>query len=132
MKSVTFPNGPIKMTDNLHLPNDFSKDHSYVAVVCVHPAGGVNEQTAGLYAARLADEGMVALAYDASSQDESGGEPRQEVDPYARVEDIRAAVDYVGLPNGRSRKMRKHALGRTNPQSEGQCPGGDKLGVNSN
>jgi fermentation-respiration switch protein FrsA (DUF1100 family) len=65
MKSVTFPNGPIKMAGNLHLPKDFSKVRSYVAIVCVHPAGGVKEQTTGLYAAKLADEGMVALAYDA-------------------------------------------------------------------
>lgn len=95
MKSVTFPNGPSKMAGNLHLPKDFSKDGSYVAIVVVHPAGGVKEQTAGLYAAKLADEGMVALAYDASYQGESGGEPRQEEDPYARVEDILAAVDYL-------------------------------------
>lgn len=95
MKSVTFPNGPIKVAGNLYLPKDFSKDRSYVPIVVVHPAGGVKEQTAGLYAAKLADEGFVALAYDASYQGESGGQPRQEEDPYARVEDIRAAVDYL-------------------------------------
>jgi fermentation-respiration switch protein FrsA (DUF1100 family) len=95
MKSVTFPNAAIKMAGNLHLPKDFSKDRRYRAIVCVHPAGGVKEQTAGLYAAKLADEGFVALAYDASYQGVSSGEPRQEEDPYARVEDIRAAVDYL-------------------------------------
>lgn len=95
MDHITFPNGPIRIAADLHAPKDFSKDRSYVAIVCVHPAGGVKEQTAGLYAAKLADAGMVALAYDASYQGESGGEPRQEEDPYARVEDIRAAVDYL-------------------------------------
>ena len=95
MKSVSFPNGPIKVAGNLHLPKDFSTDRSYVAIVVVHPAGGVKEQTAGFYGSKLADEGMVALAYDASCQGESGGEPRQEEYPYARVEDVRAAVDYL-------------------------------------
>ena len=51
MKTVFFPNGPIKMAGNLHLPKDFSPDRSYAAIVCVHPNGGVKEQTAGLYAA---------------------------------------------------------------------------------
>ena len=60
MKTVTFPNAPIKMAGNLHLAKDFSEDRSYVAIVCVHSAGGVNEQTAGLYAVSLANEGMVA------------------------------------------------------------------------
>jgi uncharacterized protein len=95
MKSISFPNGPIKMAGNLHVPKDFSRDRSYIAIVVVHPAGGVKEQTAGLYAAKLAEEGMVALAYDASYQGESGGEPRHEENPYARVEDVRAAVDYL-------------------------------------
>ncbi|HEV7966113.1 MAG TPA: alpha/beta hydrolase [Candidatus Acidoferrales bacterium] len=94
MKGVTFPNGPIKMAGNLHLPEDFSNDRRCTTIVCVHPAGGDKEQTAGLYAAKLADEGFVALAYDASYQGESSGEPRQEEAPYARVEDVRAAVDY--------------------------------------
>jgi hypothetical protein len=35
MKSVTFPNGPIKMTGNLPLPKDFSTDRSQVTIVCV-------------------------------------------------------------------------------------------------
>jgi fermentation-respiration switch protein FrsA (DUF1100 family) len=75
MKSVTFPNRPIRMAGNIHLPKDFSKDRSYVAIVCVHPAGGVKEQTAGLYAAKLDDEGIAVVEPGCL---QARREPRQE------------------------------------------------------
>ncbi|CAM3037063.1 alpha/beta hydrolase [Skermania piniformis] len=95
MDAVTFPNGPISMSGNLHLPDNFDPDGSYAAVVTVHPGGGVKEQAAGLYASKLAEQGFVALAFDASFQGESGGEPHFLEDPAARVEDVHAAVDYL-------------------------------------
>lgn len=95
MQSVTFPNGPITMAGNLFLPEGFDPDGSYPAVVTVHPGGGVKEQTSGLYAGKLAEQGFVTLAFDASYQGDSGGEPHFLEDPSRRVEDIHAAVDYV-------------------------------------
>lgn len=95
MKSVTFPNGPITMAGNLYLPVGFDDAGSYPAIVAVHPGGGVKEQTAGHYAAQLARQGFVTLAFDASTQGESGGETRFVEDPFARVNDVRAAVDYL-------------------------------------
>lgn len=95
MQSVRFRNGAIEMAANLHFPADFDEKGSYPAIVVTHPAGGVKEQTAGIYAGKLAAEGFVAIAFDASCQGESGGEPRQLENPYARVEDISAAVDYL-------------------------------------
>lgn len=95
MKATTFKNNGLDMAGVLHLPADFDEDRAWPAIVCVHPGGGVKEQTAGHYAARLAAEGYVALAYDASCQGESGGDPRFQEDPYARVEDVRAAVDHL-------------------------------------
>ncbi|MEV8453885.1 alpha/beta hydrolase [Streptomyces sp. NPDC052095] len=95
MEPVTFPNGPITMAGDLHCPDGLDPDATCPAVVVVHPGGGVKEQAAGLYAARLAGEGFVVLAFDASFQGDSGGEPRHLEDPYARVEDVRAAVDHL-------------------------------------
>jgi len=93
--NVTFKNNGIDMAGNLYLPKNFSDTGKYPAIVSVHPGGGVKEQTAGLYAQKLADQGFVALAFDASHQGASGGTPRLLDDPMRRVADIYSAVDYL-------------------------------------
>ncbi|MER5502812.1 alpha/beta hydrolase [Streptomyces sp. NPDC002561] len=95
MDAITFPNGQITMAGNLYLPEGLDRTIRHAAVVVVHPGGGVKEQAAGLYASKLAEQGFVALAFDASFQGDSGGEPHHLEDPYARVDDVRAAVDHL-------------------------------------
>jgi len=95
MQSVEFPNSAIKMAGNLYFPAGFTQDGKYAAIVSVHPGGGVKEQTAGLYAQKLAEQGFVVLTFDASHQGASGGLPRFLDDPMKRVGDIYAAVDYL-------------------------------------
>jgi len=95
MKSVQFLNNGIKMAGNVFYPKGFSASKKYAAIVCVHPGGGVKEQTAGVYAQRLAEQGFVTLAFDASHQGASGGMPRFLDDPMKRVGDIYSAVDYL-------------------------------------
>lgn len=102
MQHVQFQNlngQGITMAANLHLPAGFDAGQQYPAVVVTHPGGGVKEQTAGLYASKLAENGFVAIAFDASYQGESTGMPRQLENPYIRTEDISAVIDYLtGLP----------------------------------
>ena len=95
MRHVTFKNGQIIMAGNLYLPDSFDEKKQYPTIIVTHPGGGVKEQTAGLYAQKLAKKGFITLAFDASHQGESGGEPRFLENPSERVEDIRSGVDYL-------------------------------------
>jgi fermentation-respiration switch protein FrsA (DUF1100 family) len=67
----------------------------YPAVVVAHPNGGVKEQTAGLYAQRLAEAGYITIAADAAYQGASGGEPRHTDKPAYRIEDIHGMADFI-------------------------------------
>jgi fermentation-respiration switch protein FrsA (DUF1100 family) len=93
--SVIFNKGSLKIAGNLYLPEKMEPNKKYPAIVVVHPGGGVKEQTAGLYAQKLSQQGFIALAFDAAHQGASEGFPRFLEDPAARVEDIRSAVDYL-------------------------------------
>lgn len=84
-----------EMSANLFKPADFEPSRKYAAIVVTHPIGGVKEQTAGLYALQLAGHGFITLAYDASYQGESGGEPRLMEIPNARVDDISCSIDFL-------------------------------------
>lgn len=89
----------IVLVGNLFLPKGFNLAGKYPSIISIHPAGSVKEQSSGLYAYRLAENGFVTLAFDAAYAGESGGTPHWSEAPYERVEDIRYAVDYlVTLP----------------------------------
>ncbi|HDP2649395.1 TPA: alpha/beta hydrolase [Staphylococcus aureus] len=94
MEKVNFKSNNLNVVANMYFPENFDENNQYPAIVVNHPAGGVKEQTAGLYAERLATLGYVTMAYDASYQGESEGQPHNLENPSSRVEDVRAAVDY--------------------------------------
>ena len=85
----------ITLAADFYLPDGFDQGKQYPAIVVAHPGGGVKEQASGLYARKLAEQGFLAIAFDASFQGESTGMPRQLENPYIRSEDVSAVVDYL-------------------------------------
>ena len=67
------------------------------AVAVSGPFGAVKEQSSGLYAQHLAENGFVAIAFDPSFTGESGGTPRRMASPDINTEDFLAAVDYLSV-----------------------------------
>ena len=58
--AVSFASAGVELAGNLHIPDDESGGPR-PGIVVSHPASGVKEQTAGLYADRLAREGFVTI-----------------------------------------------------------------------
>ncbi len=93
VERVSFDSAGTTLRGNLYLPHD--QDHPVGAVPILGPYCFVKEQAPVQYATRLADEGFVALAFDAGHHGSSDGEPRRFEDPMAKVADVRAALDFL-------------------------------------
>ncbi|ARS38239.1 alpha/beta hydrolase [Sphingobacteriaceae bacterium GW460-11-11-14-LB5] len=92
---VTYKLDGIDIAANIYTPAGYDSSKKYPAVVVAHPNGGVKEQTAGLYAQRLAEEGYITIVADAAYQGASGGQPRHVDKPTNRIEDIHGMADFI-------------------------------------
>lgn len=96
-RKVTFENRyGITLVGDLYIPRN-SGDQKLAAIAVSGPFGAVKEQSSGLYAQTLAEQGFVTLAFDPSYTGESGGQPRNVASPDINTEDFSAAVDFLGL-----------------------------------
>lgn len=92
---VTYKLNGIDIAANVYTPAGYDASKKYPAVVVAHPNGGVKEQTAGLYAQRLAEAGYITITADAAYQGASGGEPRHTDNPAYRTEDVHGMADFI-------------------------------------
>ncbi|KJK64535.1 hypothetical protein P875_00011228 [Aspergillus parasiticus SU-1] len=97
VQPITFENQyRMKIGGNLFIRNNFTRSVGAPAIVVSHPMGAVKEQSANLYATKLAEQGFVTVSLDLSFWGSSEGEPRNGVSPDLYAEAYSAAVDYLG------------------------------------
>ena len=86
----------MKVKGILFSPKNFEFGKKYPAIVVGHPMGATKEQSASLYAQKMAERGYITLAIDLNYWGESKGKPRNSVAPEIYAEDFSAAVDFLG------------------------------------
>ncbi len=95
-QKVSFKNQyQMSVVGNLFVPEGMDRNTRHPAIVVGHPMGAVKEQSANLYAQKLAEQGFVTLALDLSFWGESEGKPRHLISPEIYTDDFSAAVDYL-------------------------------------
>jgi fermentation-respiration switch protein FrsA (DUF1100 family) len=86
----------MSVAGNLFIANNLTRSAGLPAIVVGHPMGAVKEQSANLYATKLAEQGFVTVSIDLTFWGGSEGEPRNAVSADLYAEAFSAAVDYLG------------------------------------
>lgn len=91
---VTFVNRfGVTLAADMYVPKE--AEGKLAAIAVSGPFGAVKEQSSGLYAQTLSEQGFLTIAFDPSFTGESGGLPRNVASPDINTEDFSAAVDYL-------------------------------------
>lgn len=93
VETITFPSSGVALVGQLYVPAGATSPRP--AVPILGPYAYVKEQSPVQYATRLADEGIVALAFDCRNHGASAGSPRRYESPTQKVADVRAAIDFL-------------------------------------
>lgn len=86
----------MNVAGNLFTPKSLDRGARHPAIVVSHPMGAVKEQSANLYATKMAEQGFVTLSIDLPFWGESEGAPLNLVSPDLYAEAFSAAVDVLG------------------------------------
>lgn len=97
LQKVTFKTQyKMNVAGNLFTPKDIDRNGKTPAIIVGHPMGAVKEQSANLYATKMAEQGFVAMSIDLPFWGESDGEARNLVSPDVYSEAFSASVDFLG------------------------------------
>lgn len=86
----------MNVAGNLYIPKDLRPGTTIPAIVVGHPMGAVKEQSANLYATKMAEMGFAAMSIDLPFWGESDGQARNLVSPDVYAEGFSAGVDFLG------------------------------------
>lgn len=101
----------LTVAGNLFTQTNLSGSTNTSAIVVGHPMGATKEQSANLYATKLAEQGFVTVSLDLPHWGSSQGDPRNGVAPDEYAEAYSAAVDYLGTQVDSVDRERIGALG---------------------
>ncbi|WP_084235904.1 alpha/beta hydrolase [Hydrogenophaga taeniospiralis] len=97
VRKVSFKNQyQMTVAGNLFVPKAPDRQKRSPAIVVGHPMGAVKEQSANLYATKMAEQGFVTLSLDLPFWGGSEGQPRNAVSPDMYAESFSVAVDFLG------------------------------------
>lgn len=93
-KEVRFSvDGGVELGAWLYLPEGTS--HPSPAITMAHGYAGLKEHGIAKFAEAFAEAGFVVLLHDHRTFGSSGGEPRQDVNPWQQIADWRRAISYL-------------------------------------
>lgn len=87
--------GGLKLAGHLYSARGERARECNAALAMAGPMTSVKEETLPHYAAALQDAGYTVLTFDNRNFGDSEGEPRQHLDTYEQVEDLKNAVSYL-------------------------------------
>jgi fermentation-respiration switch protein FrsA (DUF1100 family) len=85
----------MQVAGNLFTPKNLDRSARHPALIVGHPMGAVKEQSANLYATKMAEAGFVTMSIDLPFWGESEGQPRNAVSPDLYAEAFSAGVDFL-------------------------------------
>jgi len=93
-ENITFFSSGVTIKGWLYVPKDTSRGKPPV-VVMAPGVSGVKECNYDVYAEKFANEGLAVVLFDYPNFGESGGNIRQEIDPWEQVESYRDAISFA-------------------------------------